>query len=1686
MKKYLYTFFLLFLFSHAFPQQYGNEWINYSQQYFRIFVVQDGIYRIDSTALANAGINMALLNPKNLQLFGRGQEQYIYVKGESDGKFNAGDYIEFYGMHNDGWYDVNLYNNPADQPNPNYSMFNDTATYYLTINPISLSSHRMILENDINFSSYNVATYFNKVSRDDYTGNYFYGKTDTDGNGITESEYVNSEGWFDGGFSLGGATSKSINTNNAFSSGNAIIDFMLIGASNYASAHPNHHVKIIYAGVTIDETLDGYYSKHYFDTIPASSLGTSTSFNFTSINDLGSNADYNTIAYINVKYPHTLNMEDENTYILYVPDATGQTKTYFNLSNFNVTSGDSVRFYDLTNHKRIKVAKSGSNYQVLIPNSSNEKKCYLTSEGKINHVTSVTPVSYDAGNYAKFRDFTTPSILASDYIIVSHKLLLDKAEEYRQYRATVNGGNFHPLLADVDDLYDQFCYGIRKNPLAIKNFARFAYNNFNSPPKDLFLIGKGYAAEYDDYSLSYRKNPYVYSITLIPGFGTPPSDILYTKFDANLKQYIPTGRLAASSPAHVELYLNKVMDYEATQAGPPQEWMKNVLHFGGGADISQQNTLAAFLNGYKQILSGPYFGGYVRTFLKSSTDPIEQNQSDSLKSIINNGVSLMTFFGHGAGIGFDMSIDYPSAYDNFGKYPFLLALSCLAGDLYQSVPSSSEEFVLIQDKGVIGYLASVGKGEMYHLDKYANNFNNNIGVINYKQSVGKCIQNTIDNVISTNPNDFYNRTTVLEMTLHGDPAIIINSFDKPDYKVTPPDVYFTPANVTAQTDSFTVNIISTNIGKAVIDTFFVNVSRKFPNGIIADTVKRVKATLYKDTISFKIPVNLATGIGLNSFTVNLDCFNHIDEISETNNSTTVTLLITSNDITPVYPYEYAIVPSINVTLKASTGNPFASARDYIFEADTSDSFNSNSPGYVSQIINHSGGVVSWTPLLPITKDSIVYFWRVASTDTTGGGYRWKESSFQYITGKRGWGQSHFFQFNKDTYRYVNYNKPARKFDFINSIVNIEAQTGYYTNDNFYNWTEEYYKVNGALKSYWFCPGWYSSSGAVKIAVFDSISAEPWSVAPTGSQHFGSYGEFHCPLYTYDPAFDFYFSSDHDRTLVKNFLNNIPQNDYVLVMTHQSNHGSQWNDSLINAFRSIGSSISDSNRLQDNLPYIIIGQKGVTPGGVPELRFTNGNLNRLTRDINTRWKDGDIKSVTIGPAAKWDSLHWRVKSIDPHMTDIVKLNVLGIKMDGTIDTLIHNLPPVHDSMDISLRNRIDNSVYPYLKLVAVMKDDTFKTPSQMIRWQVMYQEVPETTIDPSINFSFYKDTLMEADSVRFSTAIHNISEYNMDSLLVHYWIIDANRIVHPVYYHRYRPHPAGDILIDTVAFSTNGLQGLNSIWIEANPNNDQLEQYHFNNIGEVSFCVDADRTNPLLDVTFDGIHILDGDIVSAKPLIEVRLKDENKFLLMNNIGDTSLFKIFIQNPDASTANRIFFTQASTGIENMKFYPATSSNDNKCRIEYLAGFPIDGTYKLIVQAKDKSNNKSGDFDYEINFEVINKSTITEVMNWPNPFSTSTRFVFTLTGSEIPTYFKIQIMTITGKAVREIGMEDLGNIHIGRNITQYAWDGKDDYGDQLANGVYLYRVITNINGKTIEKNATSADKYFKEEFGKMFLMR
>ncbi len=1670
LKKYfkIYIFFCtISIQAIVNAQPIGNEWIDYNRKYYRIDVVSDGIHRINFSVLQAAGVLSGNPNPRSFQIFGRGIEQHIYVKGEEDGVFDANDYIEFYGKKNDGWLDAYIYDKPSSQGNTAYSLFTDTASYYLTFNPnwVVYPSKRMTLHNNFNFSSYTPSPFVFNTVRNNYTSTYFLGQTNI--YGATDPDYVAGEGWFDAGFSLGGSISRSVATPNVYNVGpDAEIKFNLIGASNYANLSPDHQVTVNFSDISIDTLYEGYKILNFTKYLTPSKLNATNSFNFASIPLQGNGADRNTIGFISIKYPYKTDLNISNTLKFSLPDASGQSMSYLHFTNYNVSSFDTVRIYDISNNRIIKTVRNGNNFQALIPNSNSEKECLLTSYNQAIIITKLNAVTSNA----KFTNYTSDIYKNSDYFIVTHPKFWNEAIQYQAYR---NSKGYTAQVINVEELYDQFSYGIRKNPLAIKNYMRYLWNNANVQPKALFLIGKSYRAGSDGENPSYRKNAANWAATYVPTFSVPPSDISFTRgiLDTMYQPAIPTGRLAATIPEHVSIYLDKIIQYENEQQTPKQ-WMKNVLHFGGGQNINEQNLFAAYLNNYKKTIEDTLFGGKVMTFLKNSSAPIQINQSDSLKKLINNGVSLMTFFGHAAGIGFDQSIDHPSEYNNYDKYPFLLANSCFAGDMFSNTISSSEEFVLIENKGVIGYLATISKSDDGTLNKYSSEFYKNLSYKNYGKPVGEIIKNTIKNIQN---NSIYTKAVSLEMTLHGDPALIINSHSFPDYTISNSSVFYTPKNVTNEVDTFLINIVSTNIGKAIDTAFFIEIRRIFSDQSVFDTVIRVKATLFKDTIIVKMPVDKIKGIGLNSFVIRLDAFNEINEFSEVNNSVQVNLFIKSADIVPVYPYNYSIIPSSSVVLKASTGYPFLENMSYVFQLDTSDLF--NSPIKISYSINHQGGLIEWTPALPLNYDSIVYFWRVSVDSAMYGSYNWRESSFQIINNKTGWGQAHFHQFKNNTYKYVKYNKLIRKLEFIDDIKAVNIQTGYYPN---IPWTEEYIKINGDLVDLWCCIG--PSGDGMKFVVLNPVNSNIWVSYDTCGYsnpcNYGPYGNWHCK--TYDVrAFDFWTSSVAWRNKVKYFLNQIPNGYYLLAYSHRNHSAPSFEEELYQSFESFGS--SQIRTLSNNLPYIFMGVKGDVTGVYAReiIGSSQSSIIQLNDSIKTKWNEGFVESELIGPAAKYHSLHWRQTHTDNINTDIVKLSVIGVKTDFSVDTLIFNLPP--DSADIyGLNTRINATMYPYLKLVAFMQDDSLRTPPLIKRWQVLYDGVPETCLAPDVHYNFYKDTLAEGDNIRFACAIKNIGNYDMDSLLVKYWLLDNNRNIIPLINKRLRPHPIGDIIIDSVNFSTQNLTGLNSLWIEVNPDNDQLEQYHFNNIGEIYFNVVQDKINPLLDVTFDGVHILDGDIVSAKPVIQISLNDENKFLAMN---DTSVFKIFIRYPGEFNDRRIYFK--SGGQEVVRFYPAEMP-DNVCKAEWDANFPVDGKYQITVQAKDASNNESGGNDFKISFEIVNKSTITDVLNWPNPFSTSTRFVFTLTGFEIPTNFRIQIMTISGRIVREISQAELGPIHIGRNITSYAWDGRDDFGDLLANGVYLYRVITDIEGQSIEKNDAATKQYFKHNFGKMVIIR
>lgn len=1671
----------------GFSQTFGNEWINFTsggplsdQQYYKIKVTSEGIYRISSSTLIAAGIPVGGIPSQKYQIFYQGSEQPIYVSTlPVTAPLGINDFIEFYGKGNDGKLDGKMYKNDStgfldltSQPNSQYSLFTDTAIYYLTWRTNNLNGLPIQQITTNNFTGLTPIAYFLKEVYKQYFDDYNFGTTDPFDN--TDPDYMTAEGFCSIRISANNSLPFTFNAPNLFSSGpNSLLNLTEATRSNDINDYPNQHVRITFNSMSplYDSLFNGFYLKKIINyPIPNSNVNLSN--NTISVSSIYLNDPYNpqsvSVYYYSFTYPHTLDFSSEgnpSSYKLIIPDDVSGN-SYLKLSN--LSSGNYI-LYDVTNFRRITVIDSSDNFlYALVPNGNGNKTCYLTKSPQ--SILNITPVN--SANGGKFLNFNySGNKKDSAFIIISHSSLMTEAQNYNTYRSPR-----HSVLVDIDELYNQFAWGIQKHPLSIRNFIAYCLNKWNSP-QYVFIIGKAIHGD------AIRFDTSLFAHTLVPSYGFPASDILLgCGINGNgYNPSIPIGRLAAQSPDDVSLYLTKVQQYESNA---PAEWMKQVLHFGGGNTGWEQDLFQGYLNNYRDTIQHPWFGGYVTSYFKTSPDPIQINISDSLQSQINHGVSIMTFFGHASGsTGFDNSTNDPSVFQNAPHYPLVIANSCYAGDIHQSTKSISEEFVIDRNTqgnpaGSIGFIGSNTLGLDGPLYNYTSRLYRQIDTLNYGNAIGKCMKATVDSLYNNYQNDYDTKSVSLEMTLHGDPSIVINSPKLPDLVMEPQNIYFTPYPVTSDLSTFKINVICLNVGKAITDTFFVRIKRTYPSGIISDTSIMVPRCYYRDTVSLTLPVDQFNGVGLNTFYVMLDSRDSIHESNENNNSTNASLLISSPDIMPVFPINYAIVPrKDSLILKACTSNPFAALRTYVFQIDTTDAY--NSPMLRTTKITQTGGVLNWANPYPYLKDSTVYFWRVSPDEPIDSLFKWREFSFIYIPNKTGWSQAHIFQFKNDTYEDVTYNKPKRRFDFVTNTGALVASTT--LNPTGLNPTGYY--VNGILGDYNTC-----GVPALYLAVFDSITLMHWTNADhnLNSINFDPNGGT-CNGNHRAQGYFIYDTSQASMTNLAVALtsnNSIPVGDYILIYSVWDVNYQALPSNVKSAIWSLGG--HHITNLTHDQSYLFFTQKG-HPDSTKEVYGGVGDNSvfNLNATMWGKWVNGFANSTAIGPAAHWSSLHWKEHPVEAEVItkDSVYLRLFGIKNDGTSDILINSIPLSTNNLSL---NNINAGTYPYLQLQAYMQDKVLRTPPQLDRWQIYYTGVPDVALNPSKGYSFYKSPMDAGDTLRFSTNIENISPYPMtDSLNVSFYIFDQNRQKHLLTSQKKKRMLPGDTVVASVVFpTTSSFAGLNSFWVEANPANNPVEQYHFNNIGAINFNINKDITNPVLDVTFDGVHILNGDIVSPKPEILIKLTDENKFLALN---DTNLFRVMITNPAGVPTQLHFERNSPEPIDHAKmgWTPALLPH-NSFKIVYNPLSLQDGTYQLDVQAIDRSGNLSGALDYKISFEVVNHESITEVMNYPNPFSTSTRFVFTLTGSEIPTYFKIQIMTITGRVIREIMLDELGPIHIGRNITQYAWNGKDQYGDQLANGVYFYRIVTKLNGQNIDHLATDGDQWFTHGIGKMYLLR
>lgn len=227
--------------------------------------------------------------------------------------------------------------------------------------------------------------------------------------------------------------------------------------------------------------------------------------------------------------------------------------------------------------------------------------------------------------------------------------------------------------------------------------------------------------------------------------------------------------------------------------------------------------------------------------------------------------------------------------------------------------------------------------------------------------------------------------------------------------------------------------------------------------------------------------------------------------------------------------------------------------------------------------------------------------------------------------------------------------------------------------------------------------------------------------------------------------------------------------------------------------------------------------------------------------------------------------------------------------------------------------------------------------------------------------------------------------------------------------------------------------------------------------DISFIIGGSSTNaiddddgPIIDLFMNDEQFVPGGITDENPLLLAKISDESGINTVGSGIGHDITMIF----DENTAGAIVLN---------KFYESETDDYTKGEVNYPMSELALGPHTLKVKAWDVLNNSS---EAVTDFIVANSSemVLDHIFNYPNPFSTNTAFYFDHNQPFVNLQVLIQIFTVSGKHVKTL---ETDMTTLGYRSEPIFWDGKDEFGDKIARGVYIYNIkVKSSTGAIVDK--------------------
>jgi hypothetical protein len=1611
------------------------RWIDPSATYIKLTVTRDGIYRVASEQIFDRAGHFDLAasgwNAHNIRLFHHGHEVPIVVDSEADGKIAA---IWFYGERLRG------------QGSEFYNVSTDSSGYFLT--NAGTGPVRRYRTRAVDPSLAHDAPGGEVLLHHERDLFYYLGDDEVDQTATSQrTEVVPGERFYWYGFrgpEIDPSHSNQKLTDTFYVSGlpantdgkTAKIHVFLRGISvdpDYPN-DPTHHAIVQLNGQQIDESFFKEYDSVAIEsTVPLSQLHAGA--NELTVISAGTRArnDLFYLDYYEVRYESAI-APSADTAI-----ARGQYDLTLVGPGVQLLASlpqDAVAF-DLTSSTLIRAP-------------------FVDSVADSTRFAIATPASaLSVNSYAKITDW---SILdrrnEADYLLITHPDFRNAAERLKIRRASAG---LKSMVVSVTDVYNAFGYG-SDGPEALRRYLSYAYYAYSGTPVAMVtLVGDGSTdpklnLNNEYWPASDRSN----QRSFIPTYGDPVSDFYYTLSDVGtldtLQPKMLISRIPVSKLEEADAYITKLIEYE-TQA--PAEWNHDFLFVAGGNEGVQHRE---FVDEARYYLAPDGVGlslppSNVHSQIIERTDfgsEVDLGHVPEIQSAVREGKSIFYFAGHGATFITDVRLGDPNLWRNKSLYPVFITLSCRTGAFAEpNQISLNESFLRADEGGVIMAFGTTGFGEV----TYDNFLSSKLFQLmrTYPQWHDTTRATTMNLTQLFTMSKLYASDTLggygfvdlnarLQYAILGDAALGFALRPQPEFVERSSDIHVVnrsddPTTTVRISDTtMRVTAVVHNVGFSAQRPVIIRIRDAGPKGLpfdVFDTLPRLDTT---ETVQASFLLSRQS-VGEHTISVKIDPLDQYAETHEEDNEASTKVLVSGISVTPFYPYEGAsgvcdisgrIAHAILIVPRSEQG---VVAGKIEVELDTTSAF--SRPWHTEVATGDAQYVELDLDLANVGAPSTgVYWWRSRLVPSAGDPSDWQSSSFAAEPARA------------TGFAYISGDQLRQS---IVSGLDVNANGRLYLPEH----DTDIFDVVSLSSTDPFTFGVPRSSISINHRTAYEFVNIGFALAELTSD--GS---------SIDTVFEFLHSDDSAQQVglaneFDSLVSTIPIGRKVIVFSNWQPFMYYFSLSpkVQSALESLGAT-QGFKTVGYFESYAMIGVKGMTAGQAKEARSASGSgPTELLDTVLTLGTKGVAEPPPTAVALRYHSLSWEGPAL-PGGTDI-QFAVRGLlRGTGKSQSLLTFNASAGSSFDIS---SIDPAKYDRVSVVAsLLRTSSSDQSPQLSGIRVTYDPAPELVfaqdsivarpnpvpegVPVVAGFSVRTLTCTAADQFPLQLLINNKGHVDtVHSVIVH---LDGHTTL---------------AFADTL--QTIGQQGVTQLLAVLNPDGSSNEQLLFNDQVTGSYVVGRDTTKPVSDILIDDRHLPAYGYASSDPWVTINLITKSAIRQTDSLSITARFL-----REDSASNFVLISPANPGDFRVVFEPSPAGS-TQASLRFQPLHPLaPGRYQVAAYSHDASGNVADTLVQT--FTVSPDNGIEHVMNYPNPFKGETDFTYVLR-NDARTDLKIVVYTIAGRKLRTLRPVA---VHAGMN--QLHWDGRDEDGNLLANGTYLYRVVmtsTDADGRSQTQGIT-----------------